>query len=135
MDPNAEQVGRHYDAIFKYESRRLLECPVEFVLTCRALKRWVPEQAVVAEIGVGGGQYSEFLARRGARLDLVDVSDSLLGGAGATGESRAGKPDSRRVPGVGYRSRPPRQCRVRHGLAARASLSFAHNDRASPGRC
>jgi SAM-dependent methyltransferase len=33
---------------------------------------------MVAEIGVGGGHYTEFLARRGCRLYLVDVSAQLL---------------------------------------------------------
>jgi ubiquinone/menaquinone biosynthesis C-methylase UbiE len=32
----------------------------------------------VAEIGVGGGHYTEFLARKGCRLHLVDVSARLL---------------------------------------------------------
>jgi SAM-dependent methyltransferase len=33
---------------------------------------------VVAEIGVGGGHYTEFLARRGCCLHLVDISARLL---------------------------------------------------------
>jgi SAM-dependent methyltransferase len=32
----------------------------------------------VADVGVGGGQYSKLLARRGCRLHLVDVSQHLL---------------------------------------------------------
>jgi SAM-dependent methyltransferase len=45
------------------------------------LQRFVPERAAVAEVGVGAGHYSEFLARRGCRLDLLDVSESLLAAA------------------------------------------------------
>ena len=47
-------------------------------MTLRYLERFVPTACRVAEIGTGVGHYSEFLARRGCRLDLVDVSERLL---------------------------------------------------------
>lgn len=42
------------------------------------MQRFVPERCRVAEVGVGTGHYSEFLARRGCQLHLVDVSERLL---------------------------------------------------------
>jgi len=69
----------HYDRFVDAESARLKEfCPVEYAITLRYLERFVPAACRVAEIGTGVGHYSEFLARRGCRLDLVDVSERLL---------------------------------------------------------
>jgi ubiquinone/menaquinone biosynthesis C-methylase UbiE len=75
-----EKVGRYYDeVIFEAEVARLEDLfPVEREITARHLRRWIPEGSVVAEIGVGGGFYSELLAGRGCRLHLVDVSKNLL---------------------------------------------------------
>jgi S-adenosylmethionine-dependent methyltransferase len=95
---NAESVGRYYDTeIFEAELVRLTrDCPVERAITLRWLERLTPAHAEVAEIGVGGGIYSEFLARKGCRLRLVDVSARLLDAAAARlraaglGESIAG---------------------------------------------
>lgn len=79
LTENEELVGRHYnDVIFEYESLRSKICPVEFEITARQLERLIPERSLVAEIGVGGGFYTELLARRGCRLHLVDVSARLL---------------------------------------------------------
>ena len=73
-------VARHYDEmIFDDELVRLpQECPVEMAVTKRWLARVVKTGDKVCEIGVGGGHYTEFLARRGCRLHLVDVSARLL---------------------------------------------------------
>ena len=72
-------VGRYYDsALFDYELKRLDRSPVEFSMTTRYLSHYVPPEAIVADIGVGGGHYAEFLARRGCTLYLVDVSQRLL---------------------------------------------------------
>ena len=63
---DADKVGRHYDKICELEVSRLETwSPVEYGITLRYLKRYVPDSIVVAEIGVGGGHYSESLARRG----------------------------------------------------------------------
>ena len=81
MEQNAESVARYYDAaIFEDELVRLTrDCPAERAITTRWLDKLVPHAAAVAEIGVGGGVYSEHLARRGCRLHLQDVSARLLG--------------------------------------------------------
>ena len=79
----AASVARYYDtAIFEAELARLTrDCPVERAITLRWLERLAPANAEVAEIGVGGGVYSEYLARKGCRLRLVDVSGRLLDAA------------------------------------------------------
>ena len=58
---NAESVGSYYDtAIFQAELVRLTrDSPVERAITLRWLERMVPRDTDVAEIGVGGGIYSE----------------------------------------------------------------------------
>jgi SAM-dependent methyltransferase len=95
---NEESVARYYDTeIFEAELARLTrDCPVECAITLRWLERLAPANAEVAEIGVGAGIYSEFLARKGCRVRLVDVSARLLDAAAARlreaglGESIAG---------------------------------------------
>lgn len=80
LDAEDQAVGRHYDAtIFEYETERLsTHTPVECAITLRYLERYIEPSAIVAEVGVGAGLYSEFLARRGCRLHLIDVSQRLL---------------------------------------------------------
>ena len=79
LEGDAAAVGEHYDRHEDAERARLEQfCPVEYLITQRYLNRYVPERCRVAEIGVGVGHYSELLARRGCRLDLVDVSGRLL---------------------------------------------------------
>jgi SAM-dependent methyltransferase len=51
---------------------------VELAVTLRWLGRISRKGDVVAEIGVGGGHYTEFLARRGCTLHLIDISTRLL---------------------------------------------------------
>ncbi len=77
LTPHHDRVGREYDQ--NDEAMRLdREDPIEYAITARYLQRYVPDGATVADIGVGGGQYSEQLARRGCRVHLVDVSQRLL---------------------------------------------------------
>ena len=81
MKDHERAVGRHYDEIaFDYERQRLkTRQPVEFQVTLKALARWLPSPgALCAEIGVGSGAYSLWLASRGYRLVLIDVSSKLL---------------------------------------------------------
>ena len=104
-----EEVGRYYDeVIFDAEVTRLETLfPVEYAITARHLERWIPEGSTVAEIGVGGGLYSELLAKRGCRLHLVDVSEKLLGAA--TERLRAGGFDSQII-GVDHASATNLDC-------------------------
>ena len=76
---DAARAGRHYDEHAQAEAARLEGySPVEYAITLRYLARNVPEGAAVADAGVGVGHYSEFLARRGCRIELIDVSENLL---------------------------------------------------------
>ncbi len=77
LDAQHERVGREYDC--SSEATRLeQDDPIEYAITARYLQRHVPDGATVADVGVGGGQYSLLLARRGCRLYLADVSQRLL---------------------------------------------------------
>lgn len=80
MEKGEESVARYYDsAIFEAELVRLTrDSSAERGITLRWLDRLPPDAAQIAEIGVGGGLYSECLARKGCRLHLVDVSARLL---------------------------------------------------------
>jgi len=80
-------VGRSYDTSelvgvrygFDFERERLEKhAPVEYAITQRYLLRYVPADATVVDIGVGVGHYSEYLARRGCKVHLVDVAQRLL---------------------------------------------------------
>ncbi|MGD0225543.1 MAG: methyltransferase domain-containing protein [Terriglobia bacterium] len=83
MAPFSEEesnVAKHYsEKAFDAEQVRLPEdCPVELGVTLRWLGRMAKAGDVVVEIGVGGGHYTEFLAKVDCRLHLVDVSARLL---------------------------------------------------------
>jgi SAM-dependent methyltransferase len=80
--PNQDEmrVAQHYNQTgFEYELIRLQQhSPVEFLMTTRYLNRWIPNQAMIADIGVGVGHYAELLAQRGCLLYLIDISQKLL---------------------------------------------------------
>ncbi|MBD2093513.1 class I SAM-dependent methyltransferase [Microcoleus sp. FACHB-1515] len=80
LNPEEANVAQHYSQEgFAYQSVRLQQySPVEFAMTTRYLNRWVPNQAIVAYIGVGVGHYAELLAQRGCRLYLIDITQKLL---------------------------------------------------------
>ncbi len=83
LDERYERVGREYDAL-DYENVRLdTGAAIEYAITARYLRRYVPDGATVADVGVGIGHYSEGLARRGCGVHLVDVSQRLLDAASA----------------------------------------------------
>jgi SAM-dependent methyltransferase len=74
-----EKVAHHYNINYRTEATRLVQnFPIEFGITARSLQRWIPDFSLVADIGVGGGHYSELLARRGCSIHLVDISQKLL---------------------------------------------------------
>jgi 2-polyprenyl-3-methyl-5-hydroxy-6-metoxy-1,4-benzoquinol methylase len=85
LSHSEEQVARYYDEqIYEAEIARLpREFPVEMRITKRFLAKWIQPGMAVAETGVGGGEYSEWLVRRGCRVHLIDVSRRLLETAAA----------------------------------------------------
>jgi 2-polyprenyl-3-methyl-5-hydroxy-6-metoxy-1,4-benzoquinol methylase len=72
-----EYVGHQYDSNHE-EDRLERDDPIEYAITLRYLERYVADGVTVADIGVGGGQYSALLAQRRCRIHLVDVSQHLL---------------------------------------------------------
>lgn len=76
---STDAVAQHYDSIFEFEARRLLaHSPIEFAITKRTIERWIPRGSVVADVGIGVGNYSAFLADRHCLLHLVDISQRFL---------------------------------------------------------
>jgi hypothetical protein len=69
LSEREENFGRYYeDVIFDAEVRRLEEFfPVEYAITARHLRR-LRDASTVIGVGVGGGFYSELLARQGHQL-------------------------------------------------------------------
>src|SRR6266567_1169478 len=64
---------------FAYEHIRLeQDSPIEYTITKRYLAKYIPDNAVVADVGVGVGHYSEILARRGCQVHLVDPAVRLV---------------------------------------------------------
>ena len=80
LTPTEAAVASFYDdRIFELECRRLTTTfPVEYAMTLRAFAHWLPPDSDVLEIGVGGAQYSIWMADRAHRVDLVDISRRLL---------------------------------------------------------
>ena len=83
LSDDQRTVGEHYDGPgHEYELTRLeQQSPVEHAMMERYLARFVPDNSVVADVGVGAGHYDESLARRGCGLYLADVSSRLLDAA------------------------------------------------------
>jgi SAM-dependent methyltransferase len=77
----SETVRAYYAGFGEREWSRL-ENPddgaVEFTLTCHTLTRYLPPRARVLDIGGGPGRYTIWLAERGHRVVLADLSPELL---------------------------------------------------------
>jgi S-adenosylmethionine-dependent methyltransferase len=75
------EVRRYYEAFGEREWQRL-ENPadgvVEFAVTCHALVRHLPAAGRVLDLGGGPGRYTLWLAERGYRVVLADLSPTLL---------------------------------------------------------
>lgn len=51
---------------------------IEFAVTCDALAQYLPRHARVLDLGGGPGRYTIWLAQRGHRVTLVDLSHEML---------------------------------------------------------
>ncbi|MCL2811412.1 MAG: class I SAM-dependent methyltransferase [Clostridia bacterium] len=69
-------VRTFYDADVEMEWNRLDKHPVEFELTKRFLRRYISDGARVLDVGGGPGRYSLWLAERGCRVTLADLSQA-----------------------------------------------------------
>jgi ubiquinone/menaquinone biosynthesis C-methylase UbiE len=75
----SQQVAAHYERKVSVEAERLArDSPVEFAITLRQLELYIPSGILVADVGVGVGQYAEVLAKRDCSVHLVDISQHLL---------------------------------------------------------
>jgi S-adenosylmethionine-dependent methyltransferase len=76
-----DAVRAYYASFGKREWARL-ENPddgaVEFAITCHTLATYLPPEARVLDIGGGPGRYAIWLAQRGHRVVLADLSPELL---------------------------------------------------------
>ena len=73
LDTNALRVVDHYEnSVIEYEKIRLeQDSPVEFELTKRTLDKWIKNDSVILDVGVGVGHYATLLAQRGCKLHSV----------------------------------------------------------------
>jgi len=69
-------VRTFYDASVEVEWNRLDNHPVEYELTKRFLRRHIADGDRVLDVGGGPGRYSLWLAERGCRVTLADLSQA-----------------------------------------------------------
>lgn len=78
----SRDVVRAYYASFGEREWARLENPddgaVEFAITCHTLATYLPREARVLDIGGGPGRYAIWLAQRGYRVVLADLSPEML---------------------------------------------------------
>ncbi|HEU0240805.1 MAG TPA: class I SAM-dependent methyltransferase [Micromonosporaceae bacterium] len=77
---NSGDIRAYYAAFGQREWARLerAEGIVEFTVTTAMLEAHLPERGCVLDIGGGPGRYTEWLADRGFRVTLADLSPELL---------------------------------------------------------
>jgi SAM-dependent methyltransferase len=74
-------VRTYYDSFGEREWERLArpaDGVVEFTVTVRAIEAYLPAGARVLDIGGGPGRYTRWLAERGHRVVLADLSPQLI---------------------------------------------------------
>jgi ubiquinone/menaquinone biosynthesis C-methylase UbiE len=75
-----EAVRNYYSSFGENEWHRLTwpEGVIEFAVTTHALIKYLPKQGKILDIGGGPGRYTIWLAERGYRVVLADLSPELL---------------------------------------------------------
>jgi 2-polyprenyl-3-methyl-5-hydroxy-6-metoxy-1,4-benzoquinol methylase len=74
-------VRGYYDEFGEREWSRLenpADGTIEFAVTCHALANHLPPEGRVLDLGGGPGRYTLWLAERGYRVALADLSPALL---------------------------------------------------------
>ena len=78
---NTDAVRAYYAGLGEREWARL-DSPddgaIEFEVTCQVLSTYLPPNARVLDVGGGPGRYAIWLAQRGHRVTLADLSPELL---------------------------------------------------------
>ena len=75
---DVSDIQRHYDSDPSREADRLDRHPIEFEVTMRYLRTFLPPDGTILEIGCAAGRYTTELARLGYRVTGVDLSPGLL---------------------------------------------------------
>jgi len=76
-----DAVRSYYDAFGEQEWLRLTRSSdgmLEFAITCHVLTRYLPPRGRVLDVGGGPGRYAIWLAQRGYRVVLADLSPTLI---------------------------------------------------------
>lgn len=76
-----DEVQAYYDSFGEREWERLTnpaDGRLEFVITTRVISDYLPANSCVLDIGGGPGRYAIWLAERGHRVTLADLSPKLL---------------------------------------------------------
>ncbi len=68
-----ETIRQYYDANVQTEWERIANRP-EYLITCRFMARYIQPGETVLDIGGGPGRYSLWLAGRGCKVTLCDLS-------------------------------------------------------------
>lgn len=73
MSDPTEIIRDYYDKTVETEWNRIAGRP-EFILSCRFLDKYIKPGQTVLDIGGGPGRYSMYLAKKGCRVTLLDLS-------------------------------------------------------------
>lgn len=79
LDPKIKHVQTFYDAGVKMEWSRMDRHPVEFAVTKRILKEYLPSPpAKILDLGGGPGRYALDLTKQGYQVTLADLSPTNI---------------------------------------------------------
>lgn len=73
MDDTTKIIVDYYNSTVQSEWERIAGRP-EFLLTCRFLDRYIQPKDTVLDIGGGPGRYAFALAKKGAKVTLLDLA-------------------------------------------------------------
>jgi S-adenosylmethionine-dependent methyltransferase len=78
MIDDVSDIGSFYDGQTEREHDRLQAHQLEYDMTWRYLRRYLPAQGRVLEVGAATGRYTLELAKRGYQVTAVDLSAGLI---------------------------------------------------------
>ena len=78
MPDDISDIAAFYNASAEYEDARLERHQLEYALTWRYLREYLPSQGSILEIGAATGRYTLALAQHGYHVTAVDLSAAEL---------------------------------------------------------
>ena len=78
MIDDVSDISAYYDRSIEGEHERLERHQLEYDLTWRYLKRYLPARGNILEVGAATGRYTLELARKGYQVTAVDLSSKAL---------------------------------------------------------